>query len=98
MTRNPESNTLNPESRTWNPESSLKFPYMGRDGRQPEVGLFPSDMSRRYRICLFKCLFSYRDDSLEELDKLHSSKVQKDFTFDCPPSRLLNLSSHDLLF
>ena len=98
MTMNPESNTLNPESRTWNPESSLKFPYMGRDGRQPEVGLFPSDMSQRYPICLFKCLFSYRDDLLKELDKLHSSKVQKDFTFDCPPSRLLNLSSHDLLF
>ena len=91
----------NPESMAWSPESSFEFPYLGRDGRQPEVGLFPSDMSRRYRIGLFKCLFSYRDDLLEELGKLQSSKVQKDFTFDCPPSlknALSNLPCHDLLF
>ena len=70
----------------WTPESSFELPYLGRDGRQPEVGLFPSDMPWRYRMCIFKFLFSYRDELLEELDKLHSSKVQKDITFDFPPS------------
>ena len=42
--RNPESSTWNPESMAWSPESSLKFPSMGRDGCQPEVGLFPSNI------------------------------------------------------
>ena len=96
--RNPIPGIRNPESMAWNPESS--FEYLGRDGRQPEVGLFPSDMPWRYRICIFKCLFSYRNELHEDLGRLHLSKVQKDFTFDCPPS-LKNLltaypPSHDL--
>ena len=71
--------TRNPESMAWSPECSPEFPYMGRGRRQPEVGLFPSNMPWRYHICIFKCLFSYRDKFLEDLGKLHSSKVHKDY-------------------
>ena len=91
----------NPESMAWSPESSFEFPYLGRDGRQPEVA-FSLLICLDATALVFSSVFFLTEMScLKNWTNYRAPKCKKtllSIALRRSNTPLLNLPCHDLLF